>query len=320
MEAHPTIMEAVDARDELLIKYLLNEQSKAENEELEDEMVLDPELANRAQVVEMKLIDSYVLNEMTPAEKVRFEKGFLLVQENRDKVEDARAFHEGRRLRQDDVAVQLPPLAQAQSSWFASLSRAQLSALAAVLILVIALVAILFLFRPTQNKSITSNGANQNSSPQVVFQPENNNSNRSIKPDEIAELNPHPNAVRSINELRGRASTTGASPRGTGNGPVQPHLIKIPANTESVTLNVRLIPDTYYKESLECSVDISSAKFEHLFPRHNYLKVKAQPVGGEFPYQVAITIPTVYLKEGNLYYFRIVETDSLTPFKVKFTK
>lgn len=313
-------MELIDARDEVLIRYLLNEQSKAENEEIEDKMVLDPELADRAQVVEMKLIDSYVLNEMTPAEKVRFEKGFLLLKDNRDKVEDARAFHEGRRLRQADVEVQVPTLVQTQSSWFASLSGVQISALAAVLILVTALVAILFLLRFTQNKNVTSNGdANQNTRPQVASQPENTNSNKSNESGEIAKLNPNPNrtAVKSIVELRGRA---GINARGSDNSPIKPHLIEIPANTESVTLKVSLMPDQYYKESLDCSVDISSAKFEHLFPRDDYLKVKAQPVGGVFPYQVAITIPTAYLKEGKLYYFRVVETDSLTPFKVKFIK
>jgi hypothetical protein len=49
------------------------------------------------------------------------------------------------------------------------------------------------------------------------------------------------------------------------------------------------------------------------------MKVKAIPVAGKF--QVSIkNIPTAYLKDGELYYFRVKEINSHTPFRVTFTK
>ena len=326
-------MEVTDSNDEALIKYLLNEQSEEENEELEDRMVLDPELADRAHVVEMKLIDSYVLNEMSPAEKARFEKGFLLFPENHDKVEDARAFHENLRLRREaNVAVQVPAAGKVSSDWFISVSRIQIAALAAALILVTAVVAGVLLFSDRQQQS-ASNGNVSNTTPEVVSHSANTNNNGSSQTpptnrpanntSEIAKLNPNPNhtPVVSIAELRGRVNASGT--RGTNSNfrqIITPHLIKVPLRSKFFTLKVNLLADEYFKQSLDFSVDVSNAKFQRLFPKGNFLKVKAQPVEGEFPYQVSMELPTVYLKEGALYYFRIHETNSLTPFKVKFTK
>ena len=333
-------MEVIDSNDEALIKYLLNEQSEEENEELEDRMVLDPELADRAQVVEMKLIDSYVLNQMSPAEKARFEKGFLLFPENHDKVADAQAFHEVLRLRrQASVDVEMPESGKVPTGWFTSVSRIQISALAAALVLITAVVVGVFLFSDRQQQSV-SNSNVSNTRPDVVSQPDNSSNNSSSQTNaegthtpstskpandtsEIAKLNPNSNytPVVSFVELRGRVNAFGT--RGTNNDSRQiitPHLIKIPLRSKSFTLKVSLLPHEYFKQSLDCSVDLSNAKFQRLFPKGNFLRVTAKPVEGEFPYQVSIEVPTVYLKEGLLYYLRIEETNSLTPFKVKFTK
>jgi hypothetical protein len=80
-------------RDEALVRYHFNELGDAERIGLEDEMLLDEELFERAHVVEMNLIDSYVRGEMTAEERMRFERGFLAASENRDKVARARMFH-----------------------------------------------------------------------------------------------------------------------------------------------------------------------------------------------------------------------------------
>src|SRR5436305_5086091 len=101
-------MEAFDDRDAILVRYLLNELSKDENEEIEDGMVLDPEFSERAQAVETNLIESYVLDEMSAEEKARFEKGFFIFPENRERVEDARAFHEALRARRRERLAALP--------------------------------------------------------------------------------------------------------------------------------------------------------------------------------------------------------------------
>lgn len=314
----------MDSTDDALIKYLLNEQSEEENEELEDRMVLDPELADRAQVVEMKLIDSYVLDQMSPSEKDRFEKGFFLFPENHDKVEDARAFHENLRLRREtSVEAQLPPPGQVSSDWFISVSRIQIVALTAVLILITAVVIGVFFLLPDRQQPIITNDNNSNTRPDVVSNSENSNNNNSNPPKTNEtpsgnKSNPNYTPVVSIVELRGRVN---AVIRGTNNTfkIITPHLIKIPVRSEAFTLKVSLMPHEYFKQNLDCSVDVTNAKFERLFPKGDYMKVKAQPVEGEFPYQVEIKIPAAFLKQGTLYYFRLLETDSLTPFKVKFT-
>src|SRR5689334_11172565 len=89
------MLEETDQKDEIIIRYLLNETSSAENEDLEDDMVLDEELAERVRTIEMLLIDRYVQQQMSPAERIRFEEGFLLFPEKRVKVDDARILHEG---------------------------------------------------------------------------------------------------------------------------------------------------------------------------------------------------------------------------------
>lgn len=322
----------MEVTDETLIRYLFNELSKDENEDLEDEMVLDPELSGRAQVVEMKLIESYVLNQMSPAEKARFEKGFLLFPENRDKVEDARAFHESLRLqRQARLEVQSPVSAEASPGWFAPLFRMPVPTMAvAVLILVTTIVVVLLLISPGRpNEELSNNNASTNIKPEAKSEnsgeaPTNNTVNGTPR-EEIAKLNSNTAraVVISITETRGRVNATAS--RGPDSNSqeqkIKPHLINIPVGSDSFMLKVSLMPHEYYKEGVDCSVDISNAKFQRLFPKGegNYLKVKAKSIEGKFPYQVSIKIPTAYLKEGNLYYFRIAETDSLTPFKVRFT-
>ena len=92
------MIETFSDEDKLLVRYLFNELEKDKARELEDEMLLDDEWARRAEVVEMNLIDCYVRNELSIAERRRFEEGFLVDPENRDKVDRALMFHESLRL------------------------------------------------------------------------------------------------------------------------------------------------------------------------------------------------------------------------------
>jgi hypothetical protein len=321
----------MEVTDETLIRYLFNELSKDENEDLEDEMVLNPELSDRAQVLEMKLIESYVLNQMSPVEKAQFEKGFLLFPENRDKVEDARAFHQSLLLqRQARLEVRSPVSTEASPGWFAPLFRMPVPAMAvAVLILVTTIVVVLVLIPGRPNEELSNNNTSTNIKSEAKAENSGetptNNTVDGTRREEIAKLNSNTAGavVISITETRGRVNATGS--RGPDSDSqeqnIKSHLINIPVGSDSFTLKVRLMPHEYYKEGIDCSVDISNAKFQRLFPKGegNYLNVKAKSIDGKFPYQVSIKIPTAFLKEGNLYYFRIAETDSLTPFKVRFT-
>jgi hypothetical protein len=92
------MLETFTDKDKVLVRYLFNELDDAEIVDLEDEMLLDDELLERAQVVEMSLIDGYVRNELTGEESLRFTEKFLAVPANRDKVESAQRFHESLRL------------------------------------------------------------------------------------------------------------------------------------------------------------------------------------------------------------------------------
>jgi hypothetical protein len=92
------MIETFSDDDKLLVRYLFNELDKNEARELEDRMLLDDELANRAEVVEMNLIDCFVRKELTAVERVRFEEQFLSDPENRDEVNRALMFHDSLRL------------------------------------------------------------------------------------------------------------------------------------------------------------------------------------------------------------------------------
>jgi len=334
-------MEVFDERDAILVRYLLNELSKAENEEIEDEMVLDPEFSERVQAVETSLIESYLLGEMSAAEQTRFEKGYFIFPENREKVEDARAFYEALRMRRRDgpAATPMTP-APARPGWLASLLRLPAPALAfAALVLIAAVVTVIFLFgRRGSNEVVSGNRNGQEKSREQVVSPTNvnreENSNQN-KPEEsvnaqtknatneslpsnqeVSNLDTvRPSrVVISIKENKGRVD---ASPMGSGDE-VKVQSVRVPVSAKSFTLRVSLEHDEYFEESLDCSVDISNRKFAHLYPAADYMKVKARPVAGKF--QVSINIPTAYLKDGELYYFRVKEINSHTPFRVTFAK
>ncbi|MDT5271380.1 MAG: hypothetical protein QOH49_3566 [Acidobacteriota bacterium] len=335
-------MKVFDETDETLVRYLLNELSKAENEEIEDEMVLDPEFSERVQAVETSLIESYLLSEMSAAKRTRFVKGYFLLPENLDKVEDARAFHEALRMRRRERQVEPPPTPMtepAQLSWFASLLRMPAPAMAfAALVLIAAVVAGIYLFGRLRSNEVVSGNHNgqENVRQQVVSSPEvnrddnsnqripvektnaptNNATTRSLSSNqEIAQVNAAPpgRVAVSIVENNGRVGTT----RGAG-GEVKVQTLRVPAGAKVFTMRVSLEPREYFKDTLNCSVDISNVKFARLHPGGDYKRVKAKPVAGRF--QVSLDIPTALLKEGEIYYFRVDEIDSLTPFSITFTK
>jgi len=333
-------MEVFDDRDAILVRYLLNELSKDENEEIEDEMILDPEFSERAQAVKTNLIESYVLDEMSADEKARFEKGFFIFPENRERVEDARAFHEALRARRRERLAALPrATAPARPGWLVSLLRIPVPAMAAaaLILVVAAVIGFILLHRRGLNEVASNRNSQDNPGRQIVSHSEDNhngsttpekpanagkdltdqNSNGSPPHDQIAQLNPSPpgHVAVSVVEMSGYVD---AVSRGTGEA-VNAQPVTVPNGAKSLTLQVKLESNEYFKENLDCSVDISNSKFRPVYPGVNYLKARVKRVLGKFPYEVSINIPTSYLKDGEIYYFRVLETESHTPFKVKFT-
>ena len=83
---------ATDLNSENLIaRYLLGELSEEQRVEIEDRAFADQKYLASITTVENDLIDEYVRNELSPAERQRFEKRFLASAERRKRVEFARA-------------------------------------------------------------------------------------------------------------------------------------------------------------------------------------------------------------------------------------
>jgi len=83
---------ATDLNNETLIaRYLLGELSEEQQVEIEDRAFEDKDYLASITAVENDLIDEYVRNELSGAERQRFEKQFLASAERRKRVEFARA-------------------------------------------------------------------------------------------------------------------------------------------------------------------------------------------------------------------------------------
>lgn len=116
------MIETFHERDKVLTRYLFNELGAAERSGLEDEMLLDEELFERVESVEMTLIDGYVRGEMMPEESLRFERRFMGVPENREKVNRARMFHKSLH-RLHEQASAATPMHAPRRGWLRRLSE-----------------------------------------------------------------------------------------------------------------------------------------------------------------------------------------------------
>ena len=163
------MIETFSDEDKLLVRYLFGELEENEARELEDEVLLNDELAERVEVVEMNLIDHYVRNELSGAERVRFEEKFLVDPENRDKVERARMFQES--LASDKRAVVQPINSRSPRHMLSVLFARPLPAFALVA-LVVLLLAALIVFemrrRAPNTNSLTTNSATPATSPNAA--------------------------------------------------------------------------------------------------------------------------------------------------------
>jgi hypothetical protein len=336
--------EVPDDKDEFLERYLLNELSEVENEEFEDEMVLDKKLIERVQAVEMCLIDSYVTDEMSPAERLRFERGFLLFPENRLKVEDARALHEGLRLiRKEQSAGQgsqtesLPPEQPAggaahaprlRRSWFPRLPTPVL-ALAALLLLAIGLGMFLIPWRDvfkiqTHNLSVkatptpqTTHGDSQNQTAtnQNAPPPEQ----QTTPTPEMAALPPK-TVYETIKEQPG--FIVAGTSRGSGTGAAKARPVAVRKGSEFLMLTMTLLPERQVANGRPLSVAVYDAHNldSALFPSGGGLRLTPRRVSGsKQAYAVTLRIPTSLLRDGRTYYVRIDEEPKATPITIKMT-
>jgi hypothetical protein len=202
------MIETFTDKDKVLVSYLFNELGKTDTIALEDEMLLDDELFERAQVVEMTLIDGYVRNEMTHEERLRFTEKFLAVPENRDKITHAQIFHESLRLREEKEQFALPAVSrQGWLQWVAGLFQRPLPVAAftiAALCLIVVLVALLSIQRRSkQANTVVANAAptasdNVNPSTNIA-------SNNSVVTGTPTPQQQQPPVVPSVNKGPGNA-------------------------------------------------------------------------------------------------------------------
>ena len=319
----------------------MNELPENENEDLEDAMVLDEELCDRMHAVEMNLIERYVLQEMSVEEKARFEKGFLLFPENQHKVEDARIFHESLSLLQKEMTATRPQ--PQKKSWIrhlASLFETPLPALtyaALALLFAAALIFLVFMSKNRDHPTVNARPTDSHNANQITSSP-NENSNNVAVPDsraenssqanakptqsktappktEIAKLDPRSTetAQKLLEKINGRVDD---HPRGDSSN-VTAQLVKINQRNKFLRLMMKLTPAENDKNNGRFSVDIINQNSERIFPPKELLSVTSQSVDEKkSQYLISIKVPTKYLRDGEVYYFRVDEINNTTPFKI----
>lgn len=338
--------EAPDEKDELLARYVLNELSEGENEDLEDEMVLDEELAERRQTVEMNLIDSYVMDEMSPGERLRFENGFLLFPENRLKVEEARMLHDNLRLLRKESpgdrgepSPSFPePAAQSWRRWLTLFPAPAYAAAALLLALGLG-----YFLIPWRNifKGRTDNGnvavnLSPRATPGVITTPEvapnvndpgnlNSNQDSPTAPNlntseqpEVALSPGQPETVR-VSIIERPAPVGDVKTRGPETGRAAPQSVRIARGSKLLRLTVRLRQDRAVENDTRLAVKVYNVNDldSPVFPRRGNLLLKPGRVGtGKPRYSVTVEIPTSNLRDGKTYYLRIDEEAEATSFKV----
>jgi hypothetical protein len=102
-------------QEEKIRQYLMDELSEQEREEFEERLFVDDELVGEVQSAEMALIDRFVRNGMSRAERRGMEHNFLVTAERKAKAAEARMFH------QELESLREPVIAEERVSWWSKL-------------------------------------------------------------------------------------------------------------------------------------------------------------------------------------------------------
>jgi hypothetical protein len=326
--------ETANGDDKLLVRYLFHELSEREVEELEDEMLRDDGLFERMQVVEMKLIDSYVRSEMTEEETSRFQRRFLAIPDNQSKVEEARAFHRSlRALREKRPAASTAAQSQPRQWWFTtSLGRpTQAAVLTAVALCLIAGLAALIWRARSNVNPVVVRGGNENTRPvnansggpsvnvnrgpaEVVSSNENANGPGKVGQPQTEVTPPAPGPelarVERPREVFIDENNSGLDPRGAGGL----QRVTIPRAGKFFRLTLRL--KDYEGGADKFKVYITDKTGQRVFPQGEAAEVKVRTAGKKGRnYSLSIKVPTKYLKADEIYVFNVYGK-TYTPFQV----
>jgi hypothetical protein len=96
--------------------YLLGELSESEVEQLEESLFADDEMFSEIQAVEMSLVDGYVRNELPHDERERFETEYLVTPERRQKISQAKLFHN-----ELNALRPMPEISEERSDWLSQI-------------------------------------------------------------------------------------------------------------------------------------------------------------------------------------------------------
>ncbi len=295
------MFETFSDEDKLLVRHLFNELDENEARDFEDEMLLDDELAERAEVVVMNLIDGYVRNELTAAEFLRFEERFLVDPENRVKVDRARMFQASLRLSSDkNQFVTRPTSNQGWSGMFPRFFARPLPALALVTTVVILIVALIVfeIRRRTPNpNSLTTNSAppapvNQNAHDSATLAPPSKSAGPELASNNLEKY--------TQSEYVHRQDWNG-SERG---GPV----VHLTIGAQVKTLNlVYELGDDKAAARETYAITIKNQYGERVWPQ-NKLKEEIRPVfekGGKRQKLIVVKVPVKVFTDAGLYSFEI---------------
>ena len=102
-----------DKATEQIKSYLLGELREDEVEQLEESLFTDDEVYSAVQAAEMSLVDGYVRNELPHDERTQFERQYLVTPERRQKVSEARLFHD-----ELNAIRPMPEVSERRVGWF----------------------------------------------------------------------------------------------------------------------------------------------------------------------------------------------------------
>ena len=293
------MIETFSDEDKLLVRYLFNELDENKARELEDEMLLDDELAERAEVVEMNLIDCYVRNELTAAEVLRFEERFLGDPENKVKVDRARMFQQSLSSDKNQFVSQ-PADNQGWRRMLPGLFARPLPAFALVTTIVI-LIAALIVFE-TRRRTPNANSLTTNSAPPV---PVNQNAPDSATPAPPSK-NAGPELARSDPpkytqyEYVHRQDWNGAERGGS--------VVQLTVGPQVKTVNlVYELGDDKVAARETYGITIKNQYGERVWPQ-NKLKQEIKPVfekGGKRQKLIVVMVPVKVFADAGPYSFEI---------------
>lgn len=298
---------ATDLNSENLIaRYLLGELSEEQQVEIEDRAFADQKYLARITAVENDLIDEYVRNELSPAERQRFEKQFLASAERRKRVDFARALAG---VIEEEAVPKKFVVRESQSSWMDSIyafinGLAPTARIAFVSALPLLLIGAGYLgietlrLRRELTELRAANQTQQNSQQQALQLERHRNEELNAQLNQ--EKQQREQTDESLRELSETEDAVNPAPRPviasltllpglSRGGDNKPRLV-LPEDARLVRLQIGIDPEEPYKSF---GVDLRTTAGSQVWTREN---LKARNRRGARA--VGLTIPATALKSG----------------------